>query len=388
MRRQNRDVLNAPVKRPQKKQMSRILVVGGDPEQRARLAATLKDRGHRCTHVHRLDEGRLAVEQHAFDLIVLNPSLPDGDGLELARTVQQASPATKVIIYSETGSFMTALEALRCGAVDFINTPDDSDDLVERVEAALAKSITEQERAKRMHRLQRICRELNTARTEIAGQVDQLCGDIVAAYRDFSEQISDVKTTTELRTLLRQELDVEEALRTMLEFMLSRLGPTNAAVFLPDSAGRYSLGAYVNYDCPRDAVDELLHQLCETICPQMIEERDIVAFDDAQEFAQWIGMEDNFLAETQVIAMSCPHDDECLAVIVLFRPKSAPFEPQAARTLDIIRNIFAEQLAQVVRIHHRAAPSWPEDMHADDQFDDDDFEDDDFDLPFEGGMAA
>ena len=50
---------------------------------------------------------------------------------------------------------------------------------------------------------------------------------------------------------------------------------------LPDTAGQYALGAYVNYDCPRDSMSLLLDYLCQAICPQMAGESQIVSFDDA-----------------------------------------------------------------------------------------------------------
>ena len=42
---------------------------------------------------------------------------------------------------------------------------------------------------------------------------------------------------TEFGGLIRQELDIESLLRTTLEFVLGRCGPTNAAVFLPTTSG-------------------------------------------------------------------------------------------------------------------------------------------------------
>ena len=172
------------------------------------------------------------------------------------------------------------------------------------------------------------------------------------------------------------ELDVEEVLRTTLEYLLTKTGPTNAAVFLPDAHQQYSLGAYVNYDCPRDSIDRLLDHLCETICPQMANEQAIVAFDDAAEFADWIGMESGLLADSQILAFSCSHEGECHAVVVLFRSVQNAFEAELAGTLEILRSIFAEQLSQIIRVQHRASPQWPEEPG-------DDYDDFGF-----GGLAA
>ena len=63
-----------------------------------------------------------------------------------------------------------------------------------------------------------------------------------------------------------------------------------------------------------------------------------------------------------------------MAVMVLFRSKDEPFEESLATTIDILRAIFAEQVAHVIRVHHRASPSWPKDP-LDDEFDASDYDD-------------
>jgi DNA-binding response OmpR family regulator len=350
---------------------AQVLIVGGEPDSRTALAKLLRRRRHQCTHVTRLDEAQSAVASTHYDLILLDPALPDGDGLELASLVQRLSPATKTMVFSDAGSFKAALAAMRCGVIDFINTPLDLDELVDRIDAALSRSREEYARERRISKMQNICKELNVAREEIAEQVDMLCSDLVAAYDELTEQLNQVALATEFRTLIRQELDVEETLRTSLEYLLAKTGPTNAAVFLPDGDGLYSLGAYVNYDCPRASIDTLLEHLCQSICPQMAKEADIVAFDDAAEFGEWIGLDDSFLADSQIVAYTCTHEGETMAVVVLFRNAKDPFDPSLATTLDTIRGIFAEQLARLIRIHHRAKPEWPDEA-SDDEFDFDD----------------
>ncbi len=209
-----------------------------------------------------------------------------------------------------------------------------------------------------------------------------MCKDLAAAYQDVSAQLNEVAMATEFRTLLKQELDVEDLLRTALEYLLGRIGPTNAAVFLPDSAGAFDLGAYVNYDCPRETITVLLNHLCRVVCPQMAEESEIVRFEDAQAFAEYIGTDAGFLGGCQVVAFSCRHDGKCLAVIVLFRNAQEPFEEALAQTIEILRAIFAEQVSNVIRVHHRASPSWPKEA-LDDEHDVSDYDDFGF-----GGMAA
>lgn len=358
--------------RPPASEPARILIVGGDPDTRSTLVKLLRKRRHRCADVSRLADARAALAECPHDLILLNPELPDGDGLDLVRRHQKTP--TKTIVFSETRSFRIALGALRCGAIDFIRTPVDLDEFADRVDSALRQSFAERQREERIQRLHHICRELSDAKADVSEQIESLVDDLATAYRELADQVEDVTMATEFRTLLHQELDLEEVLRTTLEYLLARTGPTNAAVFLPDPDQRYSLGAYVNYDCPRESIDRLLDPLCDAICPQMADEPDLVAFDDADEFAAWVGAEGGLLSGSQVIAFSCRHEGECLAVIVLFRSATTPFDPHLAGTLDILRAIFAEQLSTIVRIHHRAMPDWPDDGPTGDRdYDDEDW---------------
>jgi DNA-binding response OmpR family regulator len=339
---------------------ARILVVARE-EVSTPLLAMLEKGRHTCASVDRLDAARSALARKRYDLLLIDPQLPDGDGHDLSRMVQDTAPATKTIVVSPTSTFEAVIMSLRCGATDFIRLPVEAEEFASRIDSALFKSRSDQEREDRIIRLKRVCEALNDARHEVTGQLDALCEDLVCAYRDISDQMGEVAMTTELRTLLRQELDVEDLLRTMLEYLLTKTGPTNAAVFLPDTAQQFGLGAYVNYDCPRDSITELLDHLCQAICPQMQDESEIVSFGDAHEFSEWIGFDEGLLDSSQVIALSCKHEGECLAVLVLFRGMESPFDESLGATLDSIRTIFAEQLAHVIRVFNRAEPQWPQD---------------------------
>lgn len=357
----------------------RILIVGGSAEMRASLCASIRRHHNRCTHVSEFVAGQSALAQSTYDLVLVSENLPDGSGIDLLRHTREVAPTTKTILFTDSGSATVTIEAIRSGAVDVIPLPAEHTEFLDRIKSALDSSRRDRERDNRVRRLQRICRELNSAREEISGQVDSLCNELLDAYQELSNQIDDVAMATEFRTLIRQELDVEEVLRTSLEYLLTKTGPTNAAVFLPDPDHNYSLGAYVNYDCPRESIDSVLSHLCHAICPQMAKEEDIVAFHDAAEFADWVGIDDHFFADSTVVALSCHHNDECLAVIVLFRSSADAFPDELAGTLDTLRQIFAEQLSRLIDIHHRSAPSWPKDAYEDDD-DDFDLEDDDYGL--------
>lgn len=378
----DQEIAKALADKPPKCGPARMLIVAetdicGDEHIKA-----LESKRHRCSRVRSLDEAQRALAKHAYEVILLAPDLIEKQTDEAIKRIQDLGAAARIVILSRETSVKAALHAIRCGACDFLTVPIGCEELTDRVEAALHIGRVEQHREERMQKLQSICEQLNIARHEISEQLDHLCHDLVCAYREMSEQINEVAMSSEFRTLLRQELDIEDLLRTALEYLLTRTGPTNAAVFLPDGEGEYSLGAYVNYDCPRDTVGTVLDRLGEAICPQLAEEADIMSFADSREFAEWIGVEAGMLSESQVLAFSCRHEGQCLAVAVLFRTATRPFTDELAGIIDVLRPIFAEQLANVIRVHRRAEPSWPKDAVDEDC----DFNDD-FGFGF-GGLAA
>ena len=380
----DREIANALADRAPRKSPASILLVIAEGDFRNRIIETIELAGHHCICLGRLDTALSSITGGRYDLMIVEPDLPGGDSLELSRHVQKESPATKVLFTTRNGSEMNPIEAMRAGVFDIISEQASPDILTDRIEVALAKTRIERERNEHIVVLKKICKELNIARHEISEQVDVLCKDLVNAYQDMAEQMDEVAMSSEFKTLLKQELDVEELLRTALQYLLTKTGPTNAAVFLPDSDQNYGLGAYVNYDCPRESITVLLDHLCYSICPQMALENEIITFNDTKEFCDWIDTDSEFISDAQVIAFSCMHKEECLAVVVLFRNKADRFTDELAGTLETLRSIFAEQLSNIIKIHHRAKPSWPDEA-VDGGLD---FEGDDYGFGFEGGLAA
>ncbi|MHC4217315.1 MAG: GAF domain-containing protein [Planctomycetota bacterium] len=378
----DREIAEAFTEHPPAAGPGRILIAGGAGRFQSALETKLNERGHRCQKVDDL-EGALEATAHTrFDLVLLHGTLPDGDGLDLVRALRKTAPSTRLIVLLNRQSFEEAVEALRCGVADVVDAGIGVDDLAARIESALKASRADIQREERLDQLKVVCKKLVAAREEVSEHLDRLCKDLVSAYQDVSVQMSEVAMAAEFRTLLKQELDVEDLLRTALEYLLTKTGPTNAAVFLPDAQGSFELGAYVNYDCPRETITVLLNHLCRAVCPQMADESEIVSFDDAAAFAEWIGADAGFLSGCHVLAFSCLHESKCMAVMVLFRNKDEVFEESMAPTIDILRTIFAEQIANVIRIHHRAKPEWPKDP-LDDEYDASDYDEFGF-----GGLFA
>jgi two-component system, LuxR family, response regulator FixJ len=69
--------------------------------------------------------------------VFLEVRMPEGNGLDLLKKLREENCPAPIFVTSANGDIATAVEAVRSGAVDFIEKPLGGDDVVERMEAAI-----------------------------------------------------------------------------------------------------------------------------------------------------------------------------------------------------------------------------------------------------------
>ncbi len=89
-----------------------------------------------------LAEGKAAVMESHFDLLILDINLPDGSGLELLRQVRQIS-SVPIILLTANDMEMDVVMGLESGADDYITKPFSLAILRARVNAQLRRSVGE-----------------------------------------------------------------------------------------------------------------------------------------------------------------------------------------------------------------------------------------------------
>jgi len=134
---------------------------------------------------------------------------------------------------------------------------------------------------------------------------------------------------------------------------------------MPGAIEGYTLGGYVNYDCNRESADFLLDHLADVVAPQLADHDGLMHVTDNASLSQWIGDDAAYLEDSHVIGIPCQHQDETLAVVVLFRDASEPFHQQVGEQLNAIAPTLADHLARIIRIHHRHLPDFLEEENED-----------------------
>jgi DNA-binding NtrC family response regulator len=114
-----------------------ILVVDDEIEIREGLEALLTSESFEVTLAETGEAGLQRLEDRPFDLMLLDVSLPDRNGLELLREIRRRDPQLSIILITAFGSIDMARAAFKGGAQDYITKPWSNDELIAQVSLAI-----------------------------------------------------------------------------------------------------------------------------------------------------------------------------------------------------------------------------------------------------------
>jgi diguanylate cyclase (GGDEF)-like protein len=72
-----------------------------------------------------------------WDLVILDRTLPDGDGIDLCRELRAAEPHAYIVMLTAASSDADKLEGFACGADDYVTKPAQLDEFLARIRAGL-----------------------------------------------------------------------------------------------------------------------------------------------------------------------------------------------------------------------------------------------------------
>lgn len=102
---------------------TRLLIIEDDESLNQILQLHFEEQGYRVEGVARCDEGLERIRASAFDLLLLDQRLPDGNGIDLLRRIGEESLDQSVIMMTGQHDLELAIEAIKLGAADFIHKP-------------------------------------------------------------------------------------------------------------------------------------------------------------------------------------------------------------------------------------------------------------------------
>lgn len=366
----------------------RVLLIAPD-EPAALLAQRLEGRVARLTRVSpATSHGNppvtdtnavlAAVSSRRHDIVLIHADAGASGGFEIARALSRLGDAPASVMIAERPTLELAMSAMRAGAGDILCTSCAGRELAERLADAARqgrlRSLLRRRLERRCARLQVVSKDVDATRAALDRELAAL-GVRSGAHEATHERVKRLTMATEIASIFRQELELESLLRTTLECLLKKTGPTNAAIFLPSSAGDFTLGAYANYDCPKGGAETMLDTLAGVVAPAFERRPGIHHLPTPSHVELLLGEHAHWLPNAAMVVTACRVDDECLAVLALFRDSRDAFGTETRARIGLVAELFTQQLARVVRTHHRHLPKdkWasPGDvgLESDDDFD-------------------
>ena len=102
---------------------AQILHVDDDPDLRLLISASLHDFGYVVVTAGTVAEGLELAQKVKFDLFILDVRLPDGNGIDLCREVNQLQPGRPVLYYSAYASDQEQEAALSVAGDAYLKKP-------------------------------------------------------------------------------------------------------------------------------------------------------------------------------------------------------------------------------------------------------------------------
>lgn len=114
-----------------------ILIVDDEPDLRNLLEQVLTNAGYKVQQASDGDEALKLLKKEKFDIALLDIQMPNVNGIQVLKYIQQHLPKTKAIMLTGYADLKHAMEAKEFGAQDFIGKPYKIEDILSTVEQAL-----------------------------------------------------------------------------------------------------------------------------------------------------------------------------------------------------------------------------------------------------------
>jgi DNA-binding NtrC family response regulator len=119
----------------------KILLVDDETDFLEVMSERMSARGMEVTTAESALDALEQVEKGGFDAIVLDLMMPGMDGLETLKAIKRKRPELQVILLSGHATLEKGIEAMKLGAMDFVEKPADIDALTEKIHKARAEKM-------------------------------------------------------------------------------------------------------------------------------------------------------------------------------------------------------------------------------------------------------
>ena len=208
------------------KSIKTVLLVEDNPGDARLVRETLKEQGQHSaevTHVECMRDAEKYLAEHTVDIILLDPGLPDAQGLEAVRRIHAAAPGVPLVVLTGLDDEMLATQAMEKGAQDYL--------VKGQIETrALLRALRYAIERKRLDRMKdefiaTVSHELRTPLTSISASLSLLMGKVGGNLPDAAIRLLAIAHTNSQRLvrLVNDILDIEKMESGPIVFKFGRV---------------------------------------------------------------------------------------------------------------------------------------------------------------------
>ncbi|MEO6174999.1 MAG: response regulator transcription factor [Flavobacterium circumlabens] len=117
----------------------KILIIEDEQEIAQSISSYFKDNGVQCETVHNYAQAADKIDNYDYDCILLDLTLPDGDGFDILTELRNKDKTDGVIIISAKETLETRIKGFSLGADDYLTKPFHLAELLVRMQALVRR---------------------------------------------------------------------------------------------------------------------------------------------------------------------------------------------------------------------------------------------------------
>lgn len=124
-----------------------VLLIDDEDGLRKLLSRILRLEGYTVEEAATLKAAQELLKRKAFDVVLCDVKLPDGNGVDFVKEVKASFPIAEVILLTAYGNIPDGVQAIKNGAFDYLTKGNDNDRIVPLLAQAMANVAMQKEKA-------------------------------------------------------------------------------------------------------------------------------------------------------------------------------------------------------------------------------------------------
>ncbi len=252
--------------------MEKILVVDDEHSIRFTLEIFLEDEGYHVETAENADEALSLIQHNDFDVILSDIILPRMSGIDLLRQIRNIAPGTQVIMMTGEPTLDTVTEALRLGAVDYLQKPVSKHNIIKAVQNALKikhlndeKLLLEEQNRNHMDQLEKL--------------VEQRTQALAESEAHLRRQREELLVINQLARKLNESVAVDDTVQCGLGEVANALSPDMALLFLREGDKLLHRGVYPE-NAEHQWEPDTIHTIGTCLCGLAVSEKRAIYAED------------------------------------------------------------------------------------------------------------